>query len=67
MKLTDLGEGWLKLSPQHRNLEAAGIACDSRSVKPGFVFVAVPGEDLDGHKFIPDAISAGAVAVVGER
>ena len=67
MKLTELGEGWLKLSPQHRNLEAAGIACDSRSVKPGFVFVAVPGEDLDGHKFIPDAISAGAVAVVGER
>jgi UDP-N-acetylmuramoyl-L-alanyl-D-glutamate--2,6-diaminopimelate ligase len=67
MKLTDLGEGVLKVAPKHGNLEAAGITSDSRSVKPGFLFVAVPGEDLDGHQFIPDAISAGAVAIVGER
>jgi len=48
-------------------LEAKGIACDSRTVRPGDLFVAVSGETSDGHRFIPDAMQAGAVAVVGER
>jgi len=45
----------------------AGIAIDSRLVKPGYIFVAIPGSTSDGHRFISDAISRGAVAVVGER
>lgn len=44
-----------------------GITIDSRRVAPGFVFVAIPGQDYDGHDFIADAIRRGAVAVVGER
>lgn len=44
-----------------------GVAIDSRTVKPGYVFVAIPGSTSDGHTFIADAISRGAVAVVGER
>ena len=43
------------------------IALDSRKVKPGDVFVAFKGLSLDGHKYIPDAIQAGAVAVVGTK
>jgi len=43
------------------------ITCDSRSVEPGALFVAVPGLSADGHRFIPDAIARGAVAIVGER
>ncbi len=43
------------------------IALDSRKVKPGDVFVAFKGLTLDGHKFIPDAIQAGAAAVVGTQ
>jgi UDP-N-acetylmuramoyl-L-alanyl-D-glutamate--2,6-diaminopimelate ligase len=41
-----------------------GVAIDSRHVQPGFLFVAVPGTKVDGARFIPAAIAAGAVAVV---
>ncbi|MDW8227647.1 MAG: UDP-N-acetylmuramoyl-L-alanyl-D-glutamate--2,6-diaminopimelate ligase [Anaerolineales bacterium] len=43
-----------------------GIAIDSRRVRPGHLFVARRGGSTDGHRFIPDAIAHGAVAVVGE-
>lgn len=67
MNLTELGRGWLKVSPRWKDLEARGIACDSRRVKPGDLFVAVSGGEVDGHHFIGDAVRAGAIAVVGER
>ncbi len=44
-----------------------GITDDSRRVEAGHLFVAIPGVNVDGHRFIPDALAAGAVAVVGER
>lgn len=44
-----------------------GVAIDSRLVKPGYIFVAIPGSTSDGHAFINDAINRGASAVVGER
>ena len=47
--------------------EIHGIAADSRQVRPGDLFVAVPGVNVDGHRFIAEAVSEGAVAVVGER
>lgn len=40
---------------------------DSRLVIPGALFVALPGEKLDGHAFIEDAIKHGATAVLTER
>jgi UDP-N-acetylmuramoyl-L-alanyl-D-glutamate--2,6-diaminopimelate ligase len=43
-----------------------GISQDSRSVKPGWTFVAVPGLERDGADFVPDAIAAGAAAIVTE-
>lgn len=46
---------------------AAGIVTDSRQVKAGYVFVALPGERVDGHDFIPQVFAAGALAVVCER
>ena len=46
---------------------AAGIVTDSRQVKADFVFVALPGERVDGHDFIPQVFAAGALAVVCER
>ena len=67
MKLTELGRGWMDVAPRWKDVEAEGITNDSRHVKPGYLFVAVNGDALDGHKFISDAIQAGAVAVVGER
>ncbi len=41
-----------------------GITADSRQVKPGYLFVAIPGYTVDGHQFIAEAIGRGAVAVV---
>lgn len=43
------------------------IHYDSRSVKPGGLFVAVKGLVADGHRFIADAVTRGAVAVVAEN
>ena len=47
--------------------EAAGVVCDSRQVRPGFVFVAVPGTRNDGWDYVQDALDRGACAVVSER
>jgi UDP-N-acetylmuramoyl-L-alanyl-D-glutamate--2,6-diaminopimelate ligase len=40
---------------------------DSRHVRPGDLFAALPGERFDGHQFIGDAIRRGAAAVLCER
>ncbi len=45
----------------------SGITCDSRAVAPGSVFVAVQGEQADGHDFVADAVAAGCLAVVAQR
>jgi UDP-N-acetylmuramoyl-L-alanyl-D-glutamate--2,6-diaminopimelate ligase len=45
----------------------ADIALHSRSVRPGSLFVAIRGQQHDGHTFVPEAIAHGAVAVVVER
>ena len=44
----------------------AGIACDSRSVKPGFLFAALPGTKADGAQFVKDAVAKGATAILGK-
>ncbi len=41
-----------------------GIAYDSRRIAPGDLFVALPGERVDGHAFVRAALAAGASAVV---
>ena len=47
--------------------EVRGLAYDSRAVRPGTLFFAVPGVHVDGHDFVPDALAAGAIGVVVER
>jgi UDP-N-acetylmuramoyl-L-alanyl-D-glutamate--2,6-diaminopimelate ligase len=42
------------------------VQFDSRTVEPGDVFVCIPGERADGHAFAPQAVAAGAVALVAE-
>lgn len=53
----------------HRgNPPVTGLATDSRKVRPGDLFVAIRGGQLeDRHRFVPQAIAAGAVAVVVEE
>jgi len=44
-----------------------GAAVDSRLVEPGNLFVALPGERTDGHRFLAAAIAAGAAAILVSR
>jgi UDP-N-acetylmuramoyl-tripeptide--D-alanyl-D-alanine ligase len=45
----------------------AGCAVDSRQVGPGEIFVALPGEKTDGHRYIGAALAAGAAIVIAEK
>ncbi len=45
----------------------AGISTDSRTVKPGEVFVALAGENFDGHDHAAAALAKGALAVVAHK
>lgn len=49
-----------------QEVEVSGIFNDARQVTPGSVFIAIRGNKLDGHTFIPDAIAKGAAALVVE-
>jgi UDP-N-acetylmuramoyl-L-alanyl-D-glutamate--2,6-diaminopimelate ligase len=48
-------------------VEITGVNIDSRRIEAGHLFVAIPGTQTDGHKFIPKAIELGAAAVLCER
>ena len=45
----------------------SGVNADSRTIRPGMVYIAIRGSQADGHRFAPDAVRNGAVAVVVER
>jgi len=66
--LRELPDGLYKVhgSP---DVPVTGIAYDSRRVRPGFVFVPWRGGLVhgDGHRFIPDALAAGAAVIVAEQ
>ncbi|PCJ44029.1 MAG: UDP-N-acetylmuramoyl-L-alanyl-D-glutamate--2,6-diaminopimelate ligase, partial [Alphaproteobacteria bacterium] len=60
MKLSEL----LQDTATDRDIEITGLTADSRAVKAGFLFAALPGTQVDGAKFIGDAIKAGAAAIL---
>lgn len=47
-------------------VQVLGVQLDSRRVRPGDLFLAVPGDNHDGRQFIEQAVANGAVAVVAE-
>jgi UDP-N-acetylmuramoyl-L-alanyl-D-glutamate--2,6-diaminopimelate ligase len=67
MKLSDLLGSEAAVEPAFAALDVTGITADSRKVKPGDLFVAVPGTKQDGLAFLPQALAAGAVAILAER
>lgn len=59
-----------ELFPEHvddtaGHVAVTGLTADSRKVEPGFVFAALQGVVSDGRDYIPQALKAGAVAVLG--
>jgi UDP-N-acetylmuramoyl-L-alanyl-D-glutamate--2,6-diaminopimelate ligase len=49
------------------SVEVSGIEYDSRRVHKGDLFVAIEGHNVDGHKYVRDAVNRGAVALVVEH
>ncbi|TAJ91894.1 UDP-N-acetylmuramoyl-L-alanyl-D-glutamate--2,6-diaminopimelate ligase [bacterium] len=68
MRLKELVEaGEVEEVKGDMNQVITGLAYDSRKVKKGHLFFAVPGARLDGHDFALEALQRGAAAVVAER
>ncbi|MCD8098569.1 MAG: UDP-N-acetylmuramoyl-tripeptide--D-alanyl-D-alanine ligase [Lachnospiraceae bacterium] len=47
--------------------EVRGVVQDNRLIEPGFLFVAVRGERVDGHRFIPDVYEKGALCALSQQ
>jgi UDP-N-acetylmuramoyl-L-alanyl-D-glutamate--2,6-diaminopimelate ligase len=66
MKLADLLPPDAAFEARLGATEITGVTADSRAVKPGFLFVAVPGTKADGLRFVPQALAGGAAAIMAE-
>jgi len=58
------------IKPAHlpaENIPITGLSADSRAVQPGFLFIAWQGKAADGHAYIPEALTRGAVALLTEK
>ncbi|HEY2709439.1 MAG TPA: UDP-N-acetylmuramoyl-L-alanyl-D-glutamate--2,6-diaminopimelate ligase [Caulobacteraceae bacterium] len=60
-RLSDLLKRELASDPQ-----IAGVTADSRKVKPGYLFAALPGTKTNGREFVAQALASGAAAVISE-
>lgn len=63
MKLSSLLQGIAPV-PASADCHIAGLAIDSRQIRSGDLFLAFPGTAVDGRRYIGDAVTAGAAAVV---
>src|SRR5258705_4884709 len=67
LKLAVLARGINAMAVTGRlDIEALGVTHDSRASAPGSVFVAIRGEKTDAHRFIPQAVERGAIAIISE-
>ena len=64
MKLTELLRDVPVRSGSVPDVAITSVTADSRLVKPGALFVAIPGFQKDGMQFIPQALEKGAAAIV---
>ncbi|PWL56002.1 MAG: UDP-N-acetylmuramoyl-tripeptide--D-alanyl-D-alanine ligase [Clostridiales bacterium] len=59
--------GWARAAENMPAWSATGVSTDSRSVRPGELFVPLVGERFDGHEYIEAAMTAGAAGVLSSR
>lgn len=62
LRLSDLVKRDLGVDPV-----ITGVTADSRKVRPGFLFAALPGSKVDGRSFAPKAAEMGAAAILAGR
>lgn len=68
MQLGDVLRGaQIECPKEYENIEINRIVSDSREVSEGCMFIAIRGNNTDGHKFIEQAIKNGAVVIVAEQ
>ncbi len=68
LTLADVIFGLTNMQSQPQpNPAVTGVVINSRESKPGALFVALPGERVDGHNFVADAFAAGAVGAIVHR
>jgi UDP-N-acetylmuramoyl-tripeptide--D-alanyl-D-alanine ligase len=67
LTFADLIEALTSSRPEMTPMFITEAAIDSRQVIPGGLFVAIPGEKVDGHAFITQAFQRGAVAALIEH
>ncbi|MBT9152552.1 MAG: UDP-N-acetylmuramoyl-L-alanyl-D-glutamate--2,6-diaminopimelate ligase [Firmicutes bacterium] len=63
LQFKDILSGWVLLA-EGGHAEISGVTDIAHLVQPGFVFVAIKGTRVDGHKLVAEALRRGAVAVV---
>ncbi|WP_431893288.1 UDP-N-acetylmuramoyl-tripeptide--D-alanyl-D-alanine ligase [Nonomuraea sp. bgisy101] len=66
-RIAEITSGALSGMADPRAVVRGPVVIDSRAVEPGSLFVAIKGARVDGHDFAPQAIKAGAVAVLSTR
>lgn len=64
-KILDLDH--IKLATDELNQSTIGITTDTRNINPGEIFVALSGENFDGHNFASVAVDKGAIALILSR
>ena len=68
MKVSELfGRAGLRYPPETGEIEIEQIVTDSRRVTPGSLFLCIEGLRTDGHRYIDDAIQAGAAVIAAEH
>lgn len=55
---------WLETPENLKNIDIQSISINSQRVEPGALFIAIQGENFDGHNFIEEAKAKGAVAAI---
>lgn len=62
--IKELGGQWLPGAEPEADVQFGRVSTDTRTLVPGDLFVALKGDQFDGHRFLETAVAAGAVAVV---
>lgn len=67
LEMQEITGGDLAVAPLDAYAQSTGLSWDSRSIEPGWTYVAIVGERADGNDFVTAAIGAGACAAIMSR